>query len=189
MQQNDKSLAERASKGDGEAFGRLYDVYIKKIYNFVYYKTHHRETAEDLTGRIFMKALENISSFSQEKGSFSSWLYKIARNTVIDHYRAAKFDTNIEDAWDISSDSDMACDTDTRLKIEDIRKFLCLLRPIERDVVIMRVWQEMSHKEISEVIGKSEDNCKVIFSRAVVSIRKQMPLAALVALLINIFNS
>lgn len=92
----------KCQKGELEAFGFLYDNYIKKIYDFIYYKTHHQETAEDLTNATFMKALENIRKFNLQEAYFPAWLYKIARNTVIDHYRTQKNHNNIDDAWDIA---------------------------------------------------------------------------------------
>ncbi|PIR75566.1 MAG: hypothetical protein CO030_02135 [Candidatus Magasanikbacteria bacterium CG_4_9_14_0_2_um_filter_42_11] len=79
--------ADAATHGDREAFGQLYDLYIKEIYRFVYYKTHQKETAADITADIFVKALHKIDTFDAMKGSFRTWLYTIARSAVIDHYR------------------------------------------------------------------------------------------------------
>ena len=84
-------------------FGKLYDQHVKKIYEFIYFKTHHKETAEDLTSVTFMKALSNIESFDEKKASFKTWLYRIARNTVIDHYRMKRETADLEDAWDLRS--------------------------------------------------------------------------------------
>lgn len=182
----DQQIPADIKKGDSEAFGKLYDEYIKKIYNFIYYKTHHKETAEDLTSATFVKALQNIQKYSLEKGSFSAWLYKIARNTVIDHYRTMKFNYNIEDAWDISSDEKIDFDTDSRLKIEEIKKYIKDFKQTERDIIIMRVWQEMSYREIAEILGKTENNCKVIFSRAIKNLKEKMPLALFISFIFNL---
>ena len=94
MENDEFAIVQSCQKGSVEDFGRLYDLYIKKIYNFIYYKTHHQETAEDLVSIVFTKALKKINTFDNS-GTFSAWLYRIARNTVIDHYRTKKLDYNI----------------------------------------------------------------------------------------------
>lgn len=177
MDKQEEAAIKKCQAGDPEQFGVLYDKYIKKIYDFIYYKTHHRETAEDLSSRVFMKALEKIDGFDLKRGTFQAWVYRIARNTVIDHYRAAKFEANIEDVWDLSSDYDLERDLDAKTKLEKVRKYLAKLKSTERDIVIMRVWQGLSHKEIAAAIGKSEAGVKMVFSRTMGKLRREMPLA------------
>ena len=161
--------------GDMSRFGFLYDLYIKKIYNFIYFKTHHKENAEDLTSRTFMKALQNIGSFNTEKGTFQSWIYQIARNTVIDHYRTAKNDVNIEDAWDLHDGQDAEKDLDIKMSISKVEKYLSKMKSDHRDIIIMRIWQGMTYKEIAEIMGKTEAGSKMMYSRAINSLRQEMP--------------
>ncbi len=176
MERDEPTIIQACQKGRPEEFGQLYDKYIKKIYDFVYYKTHHKETAEDLTSQSFMKALEKISSFDCDKGTFQAWLYQIARNTVIDYYRTKKSDLDIEDVWDLSDDEDLERDFDTKQKLEKVEKYLKKLKAQQREIVIMRVWQGMSYQEIAEVLDKSEDSCKMMFSRTIRRLREEMPL-------------
>jgi len=179
------SFVERVQAGDKNAFGELYEIYIKKIYDFIYYKTHHHQTAEDLTSLVFVKALEKINNFKiDETSSFQAWLYQIARNTVIDYYRTDKKQINIEDVWDLAQDEDFEFDLDTKMQLEEIKKHLANLKSKQRDIVIMRVWQEMSYKEIAAIMGESEANCKMIFSRALVKLKEEMPLAVLLSFLL-----
>lgn len=168
-------------RGESERFGELYDRYIRRIYTFIYYKTLHKETAEDLTSDTFIKALKNISSFDVER-SFSSWLYKIAQNTVIDYYRTRKQTVDINDIWDLAADGDIEHDADVRLGLERVKEYLGRLPTLQRDIVIMRVWQNMSYREIAEVVGKSEESLRVTFSRAVAGLRKMAPVALLLVL-------
>ena len=175
----------RCQSGDTAAFGELYDAPIKKIYEFIFYKTLHKETAEDLTSVAFTKALANINSFSG--GSFQAWLYRIARNTVIDHYRTRKQERDIDDVWDLSGDDDIERDADARAKIEKVQEYLKELPAVERDIIVMRVWQDMTHAEIAEVLGKSEGAVKVAYSRAMKDLRKNVTaLVALIAFLSTI---
>ncbi len=183
---NEQVIIKKCQRGDLEEFGLLYDQYIKKIYDFIYYKTHHKETAEDLTSLTFMKALGNINTYKATKGTFSAWLYQIARNTVIDYYRTRKSDVNITDVWDLSSDENLDQDMDSKEKLKDVKKYLKKLTGEQRDIVIMRVWQEMSYQEIAVIMNKSEASCKMMFSRTIRILRKEMPLVLIIYLLIEL---
>ena len=183
---NEVAIIEACQAGDLEQFGLLYDKYIRKIYDFVYYKTTHKETAEDLTSQVFMKAISKIGSFKQDKGTFSAWLYQIARNTVIDHYRTKKDALDIEDIWDLASDEDIERDIDTREKLREVEKYLGKLKDKQRDIIIMRVWQEMSYREIADTLDKSEASCKMMYLRAIHKLRQEVPLGILVWLLLRL---
>lgn len=156
MSLSEQSIAKKASEGDGESFGILYDIYIKKIYRFVYFKTHHKETAEDLTSKIFIKAYQGIKRLDLRKGNFPGWIYKIARNTVIDYYRTQKYYSDIDDIWDLYSSEKLEEDTDTVFMIGKVKECLVQLSSLQRDIIIMRLWDGMSYKEISQALEKSE---------------------------------
>jgi RNA polymerase sigma-70 factor (ECF subfamily) len=189
MLPNESELVSRSKAGDSAAFGVLYDGYIKHIYNFIFFKTHHKETAEDLTSRTFFKALKSIQSADPSK-SFLSWLYKIAQNTVIDHYRRwSKNEAkrqNIDDAWDISDTTDIVADVDTSQEVEKIKKLLAGFTSLERDIVIMRIWQDLSYKEISVILGKSEASCKMTYSRTIKKLKDLVPVSLLLILLAHL---
>lgn len=178
-------LIQAVQSGDTASFGALYDEYVREIYRFIYYKTHQKEVAEDLTSHVFMKALEKIHSFKGEKGVFRGWLYQIARNTVIDHYRTQKKTGSIEDAWDISSDDDVELTVSRQFDKEELRKYLSQLKSEQRDIILMRLWQDMSYEEIALALGKSETNCRVTFSRGIVQLRKIMPAALFILFLLG----
>jgi len=179
MDSNEKKAIIGFQNGDPDAFAALYDAYVSRIYSFIYFKTHHRETAEDLTSKTFMKALDGLESFDAKKGSFSNWLYSIARNNVIDFYRIRKSEYDINDIWDLSSSDDVERDIEAKQKLEKIEKYLRKLKSEHREIIILRVWNEMSYKEISEIVGKSEASCKMIFSRSLKELKKEMPLPLL----------
>lgn len=174
---NELALVLSAADGNTDAFGALYDAYIGPIYRFAYYKTWHRETAEDLTSQTFVKALEAIRSFDPTRGTFQAWLYQIARNTITDHYRAARSTRPLEDAWDLADDTDIPTDVDTRLKLTDIRTAITHLTPDAREIVLLRVWSGLSHAEIAAATGKQETAVKVAYSRAVTSLKKEILVA------------
>ena len=182
-EQSESSLISQAQSGKPDAFGVLYERYVDQIYAFIYFKTHHRETAEDLTSKVFMKALEHIARLRAEEGSFRPWIYTVARNTVIDHYRTRRDHADIEDAWDITSDDDISRDAELRMKLAKVQEYIGELTGVQRDVVLLRVWSDLPYEQIARIVGKSPDNCKVIFSRAVRMLRADLAVLLAVAIL------
>lgn len=177
-----------AQAGDSQAFASVYDLYIGKIYNFIFYKTLHQPLAEDLTSQTFLKAWKNIKQF--QGGSFSAWLYSIARNLVIDHFRAQKEFLNIDDCWDLQASDDIFKEVDDRLKIEKIKTAFSQLNSKEREILILRFWQDLSFKEIALILQKNEGAVKMSFGRAVNALKKEMPLELfiLAPLILNLWK-
>lgn len=168
----ENELVKLAQNGDRSAFSQLYDFYIRKIYDFVYYKTLNQEWAEDIVSHVFLKAWQNISSYRQN--SFSSWLYTIARNTVIDFYRREKQHKDIDDVWDLASDSDLFNEVDSSLQIKKIKEAMSELKSLERDVIIMRFWLDMPFNEIASKLNKNEGAVKMMLKRAIEKIRGEV---------------
>jgi len=186
METSEQKIIKRCQEKDLTEFGKLYDRYIKKIYDFVYYKTHHKETAEDLVSQIFVKALENINNYNINKGSFSSWLYRIARNRVIDHYRTKKNELDICDVWDLQAEETIERDIDTKQQLEKVQQYLKKLKAEQRDIILLRVWQGLSYQEIAEITEKSQASCKMMFCRTIAKLRQEMPLSLLICLILEL---
>ncbi|HBI17488.1 MAG TPA: hypothetical protein DDY52_05100 [Candidatus Moranbacteria bacterium] len=173
--------------GDKQAFGFLYDAYFKKIYNFVFFKTLHKEITEDLVSKIFIKALENIEAYDSRKGNFAAWIFTIANRIIIDQYRAHKNTYDINDFWDLPSGENIFENVSNQQQIKQIKDQLGKLEPLHRDLVIMRVWQNMSYHEISQITGKSESSLKMMFSRTIKNLRASTLLSMII--LNNIINN
>lgn len=185
VEYSEADLIKRTTNGDAQAFAQLYDAYVQKLYRYVYFRTHHKETAEDLTSLIFLKAFEEMKSFNAAKGNFSAWIYRIAHNAVIDHYRARKSAEPIEDVWDALRDhQDLPRDLDVKAKLRDIEKHLSALPATQREILILRIWDGYSYKEIAEMTGKTEAACKMTASRALKVLRETVPLLLFLSLLI-----
>lgn len=160
------------AKKDPEAFGAVYDAYVKQIYRFIYFKVSSAEQAEDLTSEAFLKAWQYLKE-KRDVANLQALLYSVARTVVIDHYRATaaeranvSLDEHIADETvDASSEKflkDMETKFDTTLVLERLRG----LKDEYRDVVIMRYLDEMSTGEIAAVLGKTPSNVRVILHRA-----------------------
>lgn len=186
MSQEEAKLIHEWKRGAPEAFAGLYDLYARKIYDYLYYRSHHKETAEDLASQAFLKALESADRFDPEKGSFGAWIYRIARNVLIDHARATRPATDIEDVWDLlASGENVARDAEAREKLRAVEKRLAELPAGQREVLILRLWDGLSYAEIAEITGRSEAAGKMAFSRGLSALRKGESLLALLLLVRN----
>lgn len=180
-----EQIIRECQKGNLDEFTELYEQYFEKIYRFIYYKTHHQQTAEDLTSQVFIKTLENIGRFNPGQGLFSSWLYRIARNKVIDYYRTEKKEFDITGFWDLKTGEKIDYDLENKEKLDEVRRYLDKLKPAQREIMVMRIWDGLSYQEIAEILNKKEANCKMIFSRTMKKLRQEIPLALLIILLIK----
>lgn len=186
MERTDTELASACQQGNEEAFAALYDRYLERIYRFIYFKTFDKDIAEDITSTVFLKAFERIKGFDASRGKFAQWVYGIARNAVIDHYRTAKSYVPIEDVFDLGTDDRTEASLDAREALKGVEKYLKTLNPRQREIVILRVWEERSYREIAEIVGGSEDALKVMFSRTIRELREKLgPHAPLLLLLLG----
>lgn len=169
MLENEDKLIKRAKKGEKECFGQLYDHYLPQIYRYMLVKVTNRQDAEDLTHEVFMSAWQNIDSYKSRGFSFSSWLYNIAHNRVIDYYRTRKSHANLEtvDENFVKIISTVDQQLDLTLAWEKIKNLLNQLTEEQQDVVIMRFVDDLSHREIAAVLKKSEGAVRLIQFRAI----------------------
>ncbi|MFH1412458.1 MAG: RNA polymerase sigma factor [bacterium] len=173
METSESQIISQCQKGSLEQFAKLYDRYVKAIYTFIYYKTMHKETAEDLASQTFIKAMDKIKTFKSSKGSFKSWLYRIARNTVIDHYRAQKT-TCTEMIWDLSDQQSVIQQVDDKITLDKISHYLESMSKQQREIIIMRLWDGLSYEEIAEITGLSKDNSRMLVSRGLKKVKQSI---------------
>ncbi|MDP3015338.1 MAG: sigma-70 family RNA polymerase sigma factor [bacterium] len=175
MLDGEKQLIERAIRGEASAFGLLYDRYQTQIYRFIYLKVSHREEAEDLTHQVFLKSWQTISGYKFQGLPFSSWLYRIARNQVIDYYRTKKNNLNIEEISESKID-DSSIEVieilDDNSNVKKIKEAIKQLNPGHQDVIILRFIEELSLKETASALKKSEMAVKLLQHRAIKNLKK-----------------
>ncbi len=162
--------------GDLTRFDPLYVLHVDAVYRYLHRRTLVREVAEDLTSVTFLKALEAIRTFDPDKGELRAWLYRIARNSLVDHYRnPARQTQDIETVWDLPGNEVTSLATEQSIDAAALHKALATLKPAQREIVLLRMWEGLSYKEIATLTGKTEGNCKVLFSRAVADLRLALP--------------
>jgi RNA polymerase sigma-70 factor (ECF subfamily) len=176
MLDGENRIIQNAVKGESSAFGLLYDHYQPMIYRFVYLKTSRREDAEDLTHQVFLQAWQSIRTYKDFGHPFSSWLYRIARNEVIDHYRTKKPSVAIEDVDPeyFSAIDDAFEAVERNLDIHRVVTVLKTLKPEYQDVIIMRFIEELSPKEVAAALKKSEGAVKLIQHRALKQLQQRV---------------
>ncbi len=185
---SDEQLVQASLAGNSTAFGQLYERYIDRIYKYLYYRSFHKETAEDLTSQTFMRALEHLSSYDVTKGTFSAWIYRIARNLLIDHVRAVKPTAELADFSELLRDThDLTRTLEQKQQLEQIQAALRSLTPEQQELLLLRIWDERSYAEIALILEKSEASCKMAVSRALTTLRASLP-AATLALLIHLLH-
>lgn len=170
---NEEKVIKEAIEGEASAFGLLYDKYHERIYRFVYLKVSHREEAEDLTHQVFLKAWQNIENYKHKGFPFSSWLYQIARNHIIDHYRTRKPLISIERIEEVEIvPFENEKDIDDKNTLAKIQKAITLLPQEQQDIIIMRFVEELSPKEIARALEKPESTVRVLQHRAIKNLKK-----------------
>jgi RNA polymerase sigma-70 factor, ECF subfamily len=170
---DETTLIQGAKEGASAHFGELYNRYVDRIYRFIYYKTFSKEAAEDITSDVFHKAYDRLSSFDTNKGTFSQWIYRIARNSVIDHYRTQKKTVPIEDAFDLGEDDRTIEEHDNLIALGRVKEFMKSLTPRQREIITLRIWEELSYREIADRLDTTEDAAKMAFSRAMKELREK----------------
>ncbi len=158
--------------GYPEAFSALYDHFADNIYRYVYYKVKSSES-EDLTEIIFIKAWENRKKYDPAKSSFSSWLYTIARNTVIDHYRVYKSVDELSiDLTDHDDAKNPKLNTESILNAEKIREAISKISESYQEILLLRFIEDLEYAEIAKIIGKSEGSIRVMQFRAMKELKQ-----------------
>lgn len=171
-QQNVQALVQKALQGDESAFGQIYDLYFEKLYRFVFYRVNHKEAAEDLVSETFIRIW---SSRSQIKGAgaFNAWVYQIARNLVIDYYRARKTIVDLQELENVLEYEDNVVDR-TNLDFEQ-KTFLAALDKLGSDqqlVIKLKFLDELENEEIAKLLDKTEGAIRVIQHRAIAELKK-----------------
>jgi RNA polymerase sigma-70 factor (ECF subfamily) len=178
---SDEVALEGAMQGDSEAFGVLYERYVGRIFNYIYYRTGNVYDAEDLTERVFIRALNHIGGYSHRGLPFSAWLYRIAHNLVANWHRdnSRRKEIPLEDS--VITPHPGGHPEYELLQTEEQEHLLSILRtlPAERQqLLILKFVDHLSNAEIGRIMGRTEGAVKSLYHRTLLTIRDDigMPL-------------
>jgi RNA polymerase sigma-70 factor (ECF subfamily) len=165
------------AKQDSEAFGELYTRYIKKIYNYVYYRTGNHHDAEDLTSRVFYRALAHIGNYQDRGVPFSAWLYRIAHNLVANWHRDRDRRKIIPLDDYITTDNDPNVPESVTEHLQETEFLLESIRDLPEDrqqLLILKFVERLSNAEIGVIMDRTEGAIKSLYHRTLLSLRGSM---------------
>ncbi len=163
------------ARTDPEAFGRLYERYVDKIYNYVYFRVGSTDDAEDLTARVFFKALKSISGYRHMGLPFSAWLYRIAHNLVANYHRDRSKVTEISIENLTITDTSQSSAPESQISKQEENAYLLKLindlSPQKKELIILKFVQKLSNEEIGLVFGKTEGAIKSLYHRTLMELK------------------
>jgi RNA polymerase sigma factor (sigma-70 family) len=171
--ENDLELLKRCLAGENQAWESLLRTHNRKIYSLCYRFTGRTVEAEDLTQEIFIKVFQTLKSYDQAQGTFATWLTRVARNHLVDHYRRTKKDRSTSSLDDElgeveakpSSENGPLASVESRERRELVQDGLNRLSPDLREAVILRDLQDLDYDEIAQVLGVPSGTVKSRINR------------------------
>jgi len=172
---NDTQLLDEAQNGKPEAFGELYSRHAGKIFRFLYAHVDDRLDAEDLTNEVFLKAWRSLPSYQRQGVPFSAFLFRVARNVLIDFYRRSTHLKNLVQV-DTGSDKadqpvDPAGDISDLIEHRELVRLLNLLKEDYRIVLVLRFLTGLSPSETAQVMRRSHGAIRILQYRALIELR------------------
>ncbi len=171
--QDEQNLVRRAQQHDEEAFAELYEKYFDKIYRYISLKIGNRFEAEDMTQQVFINALSSISSFKWRGLPFSSWLFRIAHNLVVDYFRKKTRQpvSSLNESITASEDNPQKV-IEQKMNIEQLELASKGLTPAQQEVIALRFAGELPIAQVARVMGRSEGAIKALQHSAILALRK-----------------
>ncbi len=176
-EKDDDQALEDAVRGDPEAFSVLYERYVTRIYNYIYYRTGSSYDAEDLTERVFLRALGHIRSYNNRGIPFSAWLYRIAHNLVANWHRdnSRRKEVPLEDQKNLHQKADHP--EISLVNSQDQEMLLKIIRRLPEDrqqLIILKFVEHLSNGEVATIMGRSEGAIKSLYHRTLQSLREEI---------------
>ncbi len=172
---DEEKLARRLQNREPEVWSGVYEEYFPKVYRYIMVRVGDRTEAEDLTAQVFLKALESVDSFKWRGVPFSAWLFRIARNQVIDFWRTVKSKVSLPLNDELVSEGiDPETAVERNLDVKQVFQALGQLTQSQQEVIELRFIGGLSVAEVAKVLGKSEGAVRVMQHSALAALRKRL---------------
>jgi RNA polymerase sigma-70 factor, ECF subfamily len=171
-----RELVARGQQGDRDALEELYLIHFDRIYSYLHVSVRNRHDAEDLTTQTFLKMLEKIGSFKWQSAPFSAWLFRIAHNLAMDHFRAGRRWQPEEEVPEPRREEEPSAELEAMQTIgrESMLKLIDRLSPEQQQVLTLKFVFNLPNAEVAAILDKSEGAIKSLQHRALVSLQKQI---------------
>jgi RNA polymerase sigma-70 factor (ECF subfamily) len=174
---NEEEVLGKAARGDRDAFGALYERYVERIFNYVYYRTGNLHDAEDLTARVFQRAMNHIAKYDDRGVPFSAWLYRIAHNLVANWHRdrSRRQEIPLSDVPVVPSKEERPEAWLVRSQEQDgLLRHIRKLPPDRQTLLILKFVEDLSNAEIGQIMGRSEGAIKSLYHRTLLALRDEL---------------
>jgi len=171
---SDEKALKLAAQGDQEAFGVLYERYVSRIYSYIYYRTGNQHDAEDLTARVFFRALRHVENYTDRGLPLSAWLYRIAHNLVANWHRdnSRRKEVPLDEIILVRHGGDhpevVLIESEEK---ENLLKVIRRLPPDRQQLILLKFVEHLSNAAIGQVMGRSEGAVKSLYHRTLLSLR------------------
>lgn len=166
-----------AKEGDAEAFGQLFDHYHQSVYRFIASRVQRPADAEDLTQLVFVKAFEALPRYQARGVPFGGWLFRLARNAVIDHVRTRHEHADLEGLSERpETEPGPEARAVTKAEIEAVGRAMVELTDEQREAIALRFFGGLTVREAAEAMGKQEGTVRGLQFRAIAALRRQLGL-------------
>ena len=171
-----RKLVERAQAGDRDALEELYLLHFDRIYSYLHMSVGNRHDAEDLTTLTFLKMLESIKRFRWQSVPFSAWLFRIAHNVAMDHFRASKRVQPEEEVPEPIGSEQLSAEAEAMRSIgrQSMLQMIESLSPEQQQVLTLKFVFNFGNGEVASILGKTEGAVKSLQHRALASLQKQI---------------
>ncbi|UCD98069.1 MAG: sigma-70 family RNA polymerase sigma factor [Chloroflexota bacterium] len=173
---SDEQALKLASKGDQDAFGILYERYVNRIYSYIYYRTGNQHDAEDLTARVFFRALRHVENYKDRGLPLSAWLYRIAHNLVANWHRdnSRRKEVPLDEIILVKQGGELP--EIVLIENEEKENLLMVMRRLPADrqqLILLKFVEHLSNAEIGQIMGRSEGAVKSLYHRTLLSLRDE----------------
>jgi RNA polymerase sigma-70 factor, ECF subfamily len=165
-----------AQGGDVQAIGALYDQHHQALFRYLWARVGERQTAEELTGDVFMRMLAALPRYRPSVVPFRAWLFRIAHNLLVDHYRkeSGRVAVPLQSAEGVTDGSDPAVLVEQKITVEHVQQALAVVDEPQRSVIALRFLSGLSLEETAAVLDKSESAVKALQHRGLVAMRRAL---------------
>lgn len=169
-----RDLIAKATEGDKRAYGKIFRLCYEDIYDYIIRRVGNRNDAEDLAMQVFAQGLKAVPSYEERGHSVKAWLYRIAHNTVVDHFRSQRQHLDLEDLPEIADTHDIVKEISGREDLENLYLEITRLPPAQAEVLILRFLEDRSVSETAVILDKKEVTVRALQFKGIKNLRERV---------------